>query len=158
MLKIAYSFFLGILLAVFVGVGIAAFYTQPSSPKFPEELNMINKEPTTEQQQMQKAFDTKQQAWEEKMKPYNRNVSLIALVAAVTFVAIGLIFEERIKVLADGLVLGGVFTLLYSIGRGFAAQNAKYSFMIVSIGLAIALILGYLRFIKPESHTPAKKA
>lgn len=153
MLKIAYSFFLGILLAIFVGVGIAAFYPQPASPKYPTELNMINKEPTSEQQALQREFDVKQQAWEDQMKPYNRNVSVIALAAAVTFVAIGLLFETRIKVLADGLVLGGIFTLIYSLGRGFAAQNSKYSFVMATIALIIALILGYLRFIRPTQPT-----
>ena len=158
MLKAAYSFFLGILLAVFVGVGIAAFYTQPTVPKYPSELNLINKEPTAEQQALQKEFDAKSEAWDEAMKPYNRNVSIMTLIASIILVAVSLLFERRIKVLADGIMLGGVFTLIYSIGRGFAAQDSKYTFVVITVGLIIAFVLGYMRFIKPDHTTQKVKA
>ena len=156
MLKLAYSFFLGILLALFVGMGIAAFYAQPEMPKYPTELNLIDKEPTAEQKAIQRDFDAQQEAWNEKMKPYNRNVSIITLVAAVSFVAISLLFEHKIKLLADGVMLGGVFTLLYSMGRGFASQDSKYTFALSYVGLIVALTLGYLRFIKPEQEPKGK--
>ena len=156
MLKMIYALFLGILLAIFVGVGISVFYTQPEAPKWPTDLNYANKEMTLEQEQLQKDFDAKQQAWDEKMKPYNRNVSIMALSAAIIFVAVGLLFEHRIDILADGAMLGGVFTLLYSMGRGFAAQDNKYSFIVTSIGLLVALGLGYLRFIRPNHSKPYK--
>lgn len=156
MLKIAYSFFLGILLAVFTGVGIAAFYSQPAMPKWPVELNIVNKEQTPDQQKLQKDFDAKQEVWNQKMKPYNRNVSIAALAIAVLFVAASLLFERKIKVLADGVMLGGVFTLLYSMGRGFASQDSKYSFVVSAIGLAVAFALGYMRFIRPEQQAKAK--
>ena len=51
MLKIVYAFFLGILLAISVGMGVAAFYPQPEGPTYPSELNFVNKEPTQQQQQ-----------------------------------------------------------------------------------------------------------
>lgn len=156
MLKIAYSFFLGILLAIFVGVGIAAFYTQPTMPKWPTELNVVGDKQTPEQQKLQKEYNAKEEAWNEKMKPYNRNVSIATLAAAVLFVAASLSFERKIKVLADGVMLGGVFTLLYSMGRGFASQDSKYSFVVSSIGLAVAFALGYMRFIRPEQLAKSK--
>lgn len=150
MLKIVYSFFLGILLAILVGVGVQAFYPQPEAPTYPTELNMIGKDgPTTEQQQLQKDFDAKQSVWNEQMKPYNRNVSIITMVAALIFVTVGLLLESRIGVLANGLVLGGVFTLLYSMGRGFASANSKYSFVVALTGVIVVTVLGYLRFIRP---------
>jgi hypothetical protein len=151
MLKIIYAFFLGILLAIFVGVGIAAFYTSPEPPKTPD-YSLIGKDgPTEKQQAEQKAYDKSFENFtKNKMNPYNRNVSVMALAAAVIFVAIGLLLEHRINVLADGALLGGIFTLLYSLGRGFAAQDSKYSFIVISIGLVIVLGLGYLRFIRPD--------
>ncbi|MGZ6004886.1 MAG: hypothetical protein ACXWLH_01920 [Candidatus Saccharimonadales bacterium] len=148
MLKIAYSFFIGILLAFFVGMGIAAFYPQPASPKYPTQLNTIDKEPTAEQRQAEKDFNIAQDKWNETMKPYNRNVSLIALASALIFVSVGLLFERRIRIIADGMVLGGIATLLYALGRGFAAQNSKYSFVVVTIALIISIALGYIRFVK----------
>jgi hypothetical protein len=91
------------------------------------------------------------------MKPYNRNVSIMTLVAATILVAISLLFEQRIKILSDGFMLGGIFTLLYSIGRSFAAQDSKLTFLTVSIGLAVAIALGYFRFIRPQTVPASKK-
>lgn len=150
MLKVIYAFFLGILLSIFVGVGITAFCKTPQPPKAPD-YSLIGKDgPSAAQQaeenRYQKAFDDYNK---HKLNPYNRNVSIIALAAAIIFVAVGLLLGHRIDVLADGVVLGGVFTLIYSLGRGFAAEDSRYSFVAVTISLLIALLLGYLRFIRP---------
>lgn len=152
MLRVIYAFFVGILLALFVGAGIAAFYPSPTAPQSPD-IGYVGKEgPNQQQEAQQKAFERSMDEFNKnQMNPYNRNVSIIALIAAIIFVSLGLLLEERIDVLADGALLGGLFTLLYSIGRGFAAQDDKYSFVVVSVGLVIVLGLGYLRFIRPES-------
>lgn len=151
MLKIVYAFFLGVLLAMFVGAGVAAFYPEPQPPKAPDFI--VGKEgPTAQQQAQEKAYEqTRQEFDKNKMNPYNRNVSIIALIAAVIFVAAGLLLERRIDVLADGALLGGVFTLIYGMGRGFASQDNKYSFAAASVGLIIVLGLGYMRFIRENA-------
>lgn len=48
-------------------------------------------------------------------------------------------------------MLGGLFTLFYSIGRGFASEDSKYMFIMVSVGLLLVLFLGYHRFVSPRS-------
>jgi hypothetical protein len=156
MLKTAYSFFIGILLAIFVGFGISAFYVQPVAPEYPNQV-IGGKELTEKEKQVEQQFNVQQKEWEKKMKPYNRNVSIMTLIAATVLVAISLLFEKKIKILSDGLMLGGIFTLLYSIGRSFAAQDSKYTFLTVSIGLVVAVVLGYFRFIRPEKATVKKR-
>jgi biotin-(acetyl-CoA carboxylase) ligase len=148
MLKLAYTFFLGILLALFVGVGINTFYPGPTAPEFPAELNSYGKELTTEQAAVQRNFDKRMEQFNKDMQPYNRNVSMLALGAAVVFLAVSLAFEKRIKLIADGGMFGGLFTLLYSVGRGFASQDSKYMFIVISAGLVIVLYLGYRRFVR----------
>lgn len=157
-LKLVYTFFLGLLLAIFVGVGINTFYPSPPAPKYPIELNYYGKEPTKAQEDSQKRYDIKMQAHEEKMKPYNRNVSVITLVAAVLFLVVSIVYEKRIKIISDGIMLGGLFTLMYSIGRGFASEDSKYVFIVVTVGLIVVLYLGYHRFVAPHENQPAKKA
>ena len=147
-LRLVYTFFLGLLLAIFVGVGINTFYPGPTPPPFPIELNNYGKEPNTEQLAKERAFDAKMEQHNQKMKPYNRNVSIITLVGAVVFLAVSMAYEKKIKILADGVMLGGLFTLLYSIGRGFASENSKYVFTVVTVGLALVLYLGYHRFVR----------
>jgi enoyl-CoA hydratase/carnithine racemase len=67
-----------------------------------------------------------------------------------------LVFEKKIKILAEGIMLGGLFTLIYSIGRSFASEDAKYSFLVVSIGLVIVIYLGYHRFVRAPKPKTAK--
>ncbi len=156
-LKLVYTFFLGVLLAIFVGVGIGTFYKSPAAPHFPVELNGYGKEQcmTEEQVAKQREYDRKLEKYQEQMKPYNRNVSIISLAAGVVFLTLSLIFEKRIKIIADGIMLGGLFLLIYSTGRGFAAEDSKYVFVTVSVGLVAVLFLGYHRFVR--EHTATKK-
>lgn len=154
-LKLVYTFFLGILLAIFVGVGINTFYPGPKAPEYPIELNTYGKELTTQQAVLQRTFDKKQRQHEEKMKPYNRNVSILTLISAVIFLVISIVFEKRMKIISDGIMLGGLFTLLYSIGRGFASEDSKYVFLVVTVGLIVVLYLGYHRFV--QEHTASNK-
>lgn len=159
-LKIVYTFFLGILIALFIGFGINTFYEAPEAPKFPTELNYsYSKEPTNKQIAAEKAFAIKEDAYNEKMKPYNRNVSIITISASVILLAISLLLEKRnIKVIADGVMLGGLFTLLYGLGRGFASQDSKYSFIAVSIGLIVVVYLGYHRFVMEHTEKHKNKS
>ena len=161
-LKIVYTFFLGIILALFVGLGISTFYPAPTAPEYPRELSSYSKEPTieqtAEQQKNQQKFDDEQRSYSEKVQPYNRNVSIIALVTAVILVGLSLLFEKFNKVIANGVMLGGLFTLLYSLGRGLASEDTKYTFIAATVGLLIALYLGYRRFSYDADKKPAKLA
>lgn len=154
-IEIIYTFFVGILVAVFVGVGIAAFYEEPKSPEYPTRLKVystpVNVDtPSTASAELiaeQKKYDAKIKIYEEKMNDYNRNVSIIALIAAIILSSISITFFKNLKVIADGLLLGGVITLLYSVVRIFGSGDDKIRFVVVSIGLFVALVLGYRKFI-----------
>ncbi|MCC7289092.1 hypothetical protein IT414_01735 [bacterium] len=148
-LRLIYTFFLGLLFAIFVGVGVDTFYPGPESPKMPIELNSYGKELTPQQVEMQREFDTKIAVYDEKMKPYNRNVSIVMLIASVVFLVVSLAFEKKIRIMSDGVMLGGLFSLVYGLARGFASQNSKYVFVGVSVGLVVVLYLGYHRFVRP---------
>lgn len=149
-LQILYSIFLGILIAVFIGVGINTFYSAPPAPKWPTELNYYGKEPSEAQIRIEKAYAEKQRAYDEKMKPYNRNVSIIALIGAVSLVGVSLVFEKKLRVISDGLMAGGILTLMYGLGRGFASGDDKYSFVTISVALVLVLYLGFHRFVNPD--------
>lgn len=156
MLKLIYTVFVGILLALFVGVGVSVFYTAPKAPDYPKILESTpadNGRLTDEQKRQDAIYQQEIEAYGPRNSAYNRNVSIITLAAAVLMLVLGLAFAKKIDVIADGLLLGGVFTLLYSIGRGFASEQNTYRFIVVSAGLAIAIILGYLKFSKPQSQT-----
>lgn len=153
LMKLLYSFFLGILLALFVGFGVSTFYESPTAPEYPAELQN-SKELTEEQRIIERDFESEQDTYfEEELQPYNRNVSIITLAAAIIFLVVSMLFGGHLKVISDGVMMGGVFTLLYSIGRGIASNDTKYMFVAVSIGLLVVLFLGYRRFTQKETST-----
>lgn len=152
-IKLVYTFFLGLLLAIFIGVGISTFYVAPERAEYPTELNTYGNEMTEEQIIAQKAYEDQMQEFDKNdMGPYNRNVSIMTLTASIILLALSFLLEKKkIPVIADGFMLGGLFTLIYSLGRGFASQDTKYSFLVVTVGLVVVLYLGYHRFVR--THT-----
>jgi hypothetical protein len=155
-ITIVYTFFLGLLLAIFVGVGISAFYPSPKMPEYTISGPAFGTEPSKEEQAAQKKFEADMKAYNAASKPYNRNVSLIAMGLAVLLVVIGVVFSDRLRHLADGVMMGGLFTLMYSIGRSFASENTKIVFVVTSVGLAVVIYLGLRRL--GDSKSTAKKS
>ena len=81
---------------------------------------------------------------------------MILLVAAVALVAVSIFVGARSKLFADGIMLGGLITLVHSIIRGANADNKMYLFVATTISLVIVAYLGYHRFIaKPGNKTKA---
>lgn len=155
-LKLLYTFLIGIFLAVFVGVGIAAFYPGPKYPEQPTLLKYCSAEIAKdivkyEEFKIQaEKFDKEEKLFQEKSQVYNRNVSIVAILASILIVITSLTLVKAILLIADGLLLGGVLTLIYSVIRGFGTEDNMFRFIVVSIGLVISLFLGYVKFIKPE--------
>lgn len=154
MIRFIYTLFIGVFLALFVGVGISAFYPAPKYPEMPvsiryEPLPDTNVKETKEIIEQRKIYDIQEKEYRKKSQLYERNVSTIAVVAAVFFVAISLTLLKKIYLIADGILLGGVLALLYGTIRGFSTEDTRFLFFVVSVGLSISLLLGYLKFIIP---------
>lgn len=154
-LNIVYTFFLGLILVLFIGLGISTFYPSPEAPQLPYETAGKSFEDQSESER-QKSDALYQTAWEEyqdKEEIYSRNVSMIVLGFSILLLAISFLFEKRNQVIANGVLLGGLFTLTYSVIRGFISTDTKYTFIAVTVGLIIVLYLGYRRF----AHTPVAR-
>lgn len=152
-LRFFYTLFLGLLVVAFVGFGIAAFYSAPKYPQYPATLAVRSLDSSTQSAQLvkeQEEYDKKLNAFSEENKVYNRNVSIISIISAILILFISIVFARFIFLLSDGLLLGGVFTLIYGIIRGFESGDDKFRFIVVSVGLLIALILGFIKFISPS--------
>lgn len=159
MIRYIYTFFVSLFLAVFIGTGVAVFYPSPKAPEPPSFYGLeAPKELTDSERRAEEDFSAQQRAWEKEMKEYNRNVSMIVLACAVVILVIALTLSDKLGVIADGLLLGGIFTLLYGIIRGMDSDDAKYRFLVASVGLLVALVLGYFKFTRHiEPHTSATK-
>lgn len=154
-LKLLYTILIGIFMAVFVGVGIAAFYPALKYPETPTSMKYGYTEPqkdgvvSEEAKADMEKYDKEQKDFQIKSQTYNRNVSILALVFSIIIVVASLTFFKKILLIADGLLLGGVLTLLYSVIRGFGTDDNMFRFIVVSVGLIISLFLGYVKFIAP---------
>jgi hypothetical protein len=156
LIKYVYIVFIGILLAAFVGVGIAAFYKGPKPPEYPVELqypeikeNAYLATPSAQRVKLQQEQDSQFKEFRNLDEIYQRNVSIIALLAAVIMLVISLTLLKQIQVIADGLLLGGVITLGYSVVRGFGSNDDMVRFMVVTASLLVSIILGYIKFVRP---------
>lgn len=150
-LKLIYTVFIGILLALFVGLGIEAFYPSPKYPVLQDSYQKMapGESNSAEVQKIEAENKKLQDDYQAQVAVYTRNLFMIVVFFAVIFLATGLLYADRIEVIADGLLLGGVFTLIYGIARGMQNQDSKFRFLAVTVGLLIALGLGYIKFIKP---------
>jgi hypothetical protein len=159
LVKYLYTIFIAILFALFVGVGISAFYTTPKSPEYPAPLSYpqppdkMTASNSAIIQRDQEKYDRAFKQYTKDNQLYQRNVSIIALVAAIIMVVLGLTIFAKLTIIPDSLLLGGMFTLIYSIVRGFASEDEKFRFIVIAASLLIVLFLAYKKFIT----SPQKK-
>jgi len=154
-IEFIYTLFMALITALFFSLGVAAFYPAPEEPKYPEVLQISTKfdtEMTDEQSKAQIQYEKDINSFQEVREDYSRNVSMIMLSLALLAMVISLTLSHKIFVMSNGFLLGGVFTLLYSIVRGFMTSDTKYMFAIVSVGLLITLALGYIKFVLPRKE------
>jgi hypothetical protein len=150
MVQVIYKLFLGVLLATTIGMGIATFYQAPDAPEYPRENpNAIIDNPSPGQTKEQLQYERDYDGYSETNKVYDRNVAMIAVILSLVVLALSLTVLSKVSVIADGLLLGGIFTLLYGIIRSFGPGEEKFIFLTTLVGLITVLVLGYLRFIKP---------
>lgn len=159
LLRLVYTFFLGLIIALFVGMGINTFYTEPAMPEYPQYSQPVSDDPTQDAKfvKTQEEYDKKYKAYEKESQVYHRNVSIISMVFAVAFLILGLWFERKNRVIANGILMGGIFVLIYSIARSIASTDSKYTFIAVSLSLLVVLYLGYRRFSTPAATPILKK-
>lgn len=155
MLKFIYSVFIGLLFATLVGVGIAAFYPTPQAPEYPNSRPYVAPEKQSsaeiEQQNADQAkYDAEYKAYQKVAQDYSRNVSIISLAFAIGALVISIVLAKAILLIADGLLLGGFLTLIYSIILGFNTEDNIFRFIVVAIGFVVAIVVGYIKFIPQE--------
>jgi predicted histidine transporter YuiF (NhaC family) len=178
-IKVLYCVFLGALVVLFVGwllaallptpdwdseyPGRARWYESPSPDKpTAEELAGLSlaerkakfqdyeakrkkyEASEKEQQKMENAFS-------KKVEKRDRNVSLISLLIAIVVVALTVGLSGRLPVMSEGLLLGGLFTLIYSIGFSFV-RSPKIAVIPVGVGLIVTIALGYKRFVQATNR------
>lgn len=153
LVRFLYILVIGLLFVSFVGFGLAAFYKAPKAPDYPPALKYSTPVPAGTgdngfDQIAQKKYDDAQTAYQTAFSNYNLYASIILIAISVVVIAISLLGMEKVVVIGDGLTLGGVFTLLYGLGRGMTVSDDTFRFVTVTAGLVIVLMLVYIKYIR----------
>lgn len=182
-LQLIFSFFLGILLVVFVGVGVFTFYPGPQAPDNPEQERLDElfreqeqifrgsdgREPTTQEQErldeINQEIDEINQELSDQRAVWSRNTSIVLIVFATILMIVSLLLPEAMSVISNGTLLGGLFTMVYGTGWSFAGDDSRARFFVVTVALVLTLIFGYLKFVRgrelhqsPPAEEPAPPA
>lgn len=172
-LQIIFSFFLGLMVAAFVGVGVYTFYPQPEL-KYQQKLQELYrqqediqnfKDPTkitpaerTRLRVIQKEIRGLEDKQTKSRETWGRVTSIILITFATAVMSISLIRADQLPVISNGLMLGGVFTMVYGVGWIVATGTSYARFAVMTVALVITLGLGYLRFVRGKRAVAAAVA
>ena len=130
-LQIIFAFFLGLVVVAFVGIGVNTFYPEPEWREgLPSDYS-------------------------EEWRLYT---GLILLICATLILAVSLFLPESQGVLSNGLLLGGVFTMVYAVGMTISAGQSMLRFVVVTIALVVTIGIGYLKFARQRQRAAAAAA
>jgi hypothetical protein len=163
-LQIIFSFFLGLMVTAFVGVGVYTFH--PPDREFDRQIQNLNRQQqaitasrplseltTAERDQIQELTTARNEvrdAAEEAREAWGRVTSIILVALATLAMAVSLVRADQLPVISNGLLLGGVFTMVYGVGWIVATGTSVTRFLVMTVALAITLVLGYVRFVRPR--------
>jgi hypothetical protein len=150
MLKALYIIAIGLLFAAFVGFGINTFYQGPEYPQCPAVDRVVPSEdkPAIVDEAAEKECDNLRAAYNDTNEDYQRNLSVIYLLAAIIIIVVSLFGIGKIAVIGDGITLGGVILLFVGIVVSFGSGSEIWRFTTVTVGLAVVLFLAYWKFIR----------
>ena len=161
-LRIIFSIFLGLMLTAFAGIGVYTFHPPPGD--YEDQIRDL----TREEQEIRGASASGEltaddrdrideirsrrrvlsdQAMEDR-KPWFLSTSIILIVFSTLLLVVSLLRAEQLQVISSGLLLGGVFTMLYGVGWIAFTGTSVLRFVVMTIALVITVGLGYVRFVR----------
>jgi hypothetical protein len=151
-----YTFLAGLFLLIFIGTGIAAAYHEPNEPSPPSWYTSETATPNRFSHRQQIAYNAQLRQYQHNRDSYNRNASIAILICSIAILFMATQWRPKLSHIADGLFLGGLFTLLYGVGRGMSAGNDWCRFVAATLGFGSVVWFGYRRFSQPVIAPSAK--
>lgn len=167
-LQTIFGFFLGLMVMSFVGVGVYTFYPSPERA-FRDRLVTLNRqqqeirhskapndltpEDRAKLQDLQQEVEKLQDESGAAGETWRRRSSIILIALATLAMAVSLLRAVQLPVISNGLLLGGVFTMIYGVGWIIVSNTSTLRFVVITAALAITVGLGYVRFVRQRSDT-----
>jgi len=163
-LQTIFSFFLGLMVLAFIAVGVNTFYESPADrhqkdmQAIQQQIDRVNVKqapggtlPSSEQAELtrlQAQQTALQNRIQTEMEPWSLNTSIILIVYATIVMSVSLIRSEQLRVISNGLLLGGLFAMLYGAGWVIFSGTGTARFVVILLAFAITIALGYLKFVR----------
>lgn len=169
-LQTIFSFFLGLMVLAFIGIGVITFYPEPEYTENPEIAELQREQEriwsqdkdgqlsAADQRRVDEIQEELDELWKEQesvRQDWARNTSMILIVFATVVMGISLIRSEQLRVISNGLLLGGLFTMVYGVGWIIASGESIARFGVIVFALAVTLGLGYLKFVRGKEAAAA---
>jgi hypothetical protein len=161
-LSTIFAIFLGLMVTAFIGVGVYTYYPEPKT--FNERITALDRQhqaignskapdvlTSDERARMQQLVDERNRVQDdlrEAREAWGRRTSIILIALATLTMAVSILGAPQLPVVSNGLLLGGVFTMLYGVGWIIATDTSTARFLVITAALAITLGLGYVRFVR----------
>lgn len=172
-LQTIFSFFLGLMVVAVVGIGVNTFYEAPDQ-QHRDRINELNREreelyrgnEAAEKGEGELSPADRKRADEidketsdiyaeiEKARPaWARNTSIVLIVFATAVMGVSLVRSDQLRVISNGLLLGGLFTMVYGVGMAIFSGESIARFAVIVFALLVTVGLGYLKFVRGrEEH------
>jgi hypothetical protein len=170
-LQTLFAIFLGLMVTAFVGVGVYTFYPNPALEFRDRIMNLDRRQQAMgtlkpdvaltpeDRARIQELVDQRNKLQDQSQaasEGWGSRTSIILVSLATLVMVISLTFAKNLPVISNGLLMGGVFTMLYGVGWVIASGTSTTRFIVMSFALLITLALGYLRFVRRRALAEAQ--
>lgn len=172
-LQVIFAFFLGLMLTAFIGIGVNTFYPAPWDRADDELQSLYRQQEDIEisrgtDGELSAAQEAELRAIREDIREledsrrdseegWSRNTSIVLIIFATLAMGVSLVRSEELRIISNGLLLGGVFTMLYGTGWVIASGSSVARFGVMTFALIITFALGYARFVRDKAASSAEK-
>lgn len=140
-MKLFASVVLGIVIALFVGVGINLFYPEPSYPT--ELMSFTSGEPTEAEAEASNLIYLE---FEQERQLHSGIVGVISIVLSVLLMAGSMFLAKKNDVVSQGLLVGGLLLICYGATQSISSGNMMTAFISIGVGLAALIFFILKRF------------
>lgn len=120
MLQGIFSVFVGLVVVAFIAIAVVTLYPEPT---------------TSPDGYQNEAWGT-----------YRLVTSIILLVLATVTMVVSMIRSNRLPVLSNGVLLGGIFTMIYAVGSSLSAPNQWPRLLVIFLALVVTVGVAYRKF------------
>jgi lipopolysaccharide export LptBFGC system permease protein LptF len=151
------------MVTAFIGVGVYTFYP-PGADQAVDEIRELRRdqddirdsrsndalaqEDRDHLSELEDEIRAHQDVQREHHSSWAGVTSIILIVLATLVMGISLFRADQLPVISNGLLLGGVFTMLYGTGWVIASGDSRMRFWVMTLALVITLVLGWVRFVR----------